>query len=203
MSEMVDPHNYRKVGYSMILVAASLSAIGVLHLAIGDNVLFGDQMQRDKTAFFEECKAIFYATEECQKFDKPGNTLYAIERLPIDKEPEEELITESIVDEPVSAAKSETVIIPAGVGVPGCEETSECYLPSLLTIETNTTVIWENKDNAAHLATSGTPDGGPDGVFDSGMIMAGGTFEHEFIDSGEFQYYCIVHPWMIGTVTVE
>ena len=203
MSEMVNPHNYRKVGYSMILVAASLSAIGVLHLAIGDNVLFGDQMQRDKTAFFEECKAIFYATEECQKFDKPGNTLYAIDRLPIDMESEEELILESTVVESAPVVKSEIVVIPAGVGVPGCEETSECYLPSLLTIETDTTVIWENNDNAAHLATSGTPDGGPDGVFDSGMIMAGGTFEHEFIDSGEFQYYCIVHPWMVATVTVE
>ena len=203
MSEMVDPHNYRKVGYSMILVAASLSAIGVIHLAIGDNVLFGDQIQRDKTAFFEECKAIFYATEECQKFDKPGNTLYAIERLPVDMESEEELILESTVVESAPVVKSEIVVIPAGVGVPGCEETSECYLPSLLTIGTGTTVTWENIDNAAHLATSGTPAGGPDGVFDSGMIMAGGTFEHEFIDSGEFQYYCIVHPWMVGTVTVE
>ena len=203
MSEMVNPHNYRKVGYSMILVAASLSAIGVLHLAIGDNVLFGDQMQRDKTAFFEECKAIFYATEECQKFDKPGNTLYAIDRLPVDMESEEELILESTVVESAPVVKSEIVVIPAGVGVPGCEETSECYLPSLLTIGTGTTVTWENVDNAAHLATSGTPAGGPDGVFDSGMIMAGGTFEHEFIDSGEFQYYCIVHPWMVGMVTVE
>ena len=203
MSEMVNPHNYRKVGYSMILVAASLSAIGVLHLAIGDNVLFGDQIQRDKTAFFEECKAIFYATEECQKFDKPGNTLYAIDRLPVDMESEEELILESTVVESAPVVKSEIVVIPAGVGVPGCEETSECYLPSLLTIGTGTTVTWENIDNAAHLATSGTPAGGPDGVFDSGMIMAGGTFEHEFIDSGEFQYYCIVHPWMVGTVTVE
>ena len=203
MSEMVNPHNYRKVGYSMILVAASLSAIGVIHLAIGDNVLFGDQIQRDKTAFFEECKAIFYATEECQKFDKPGNTLYAIDRLPVDMESEEELILESTVVESAPVVKSEIVVIPAGVGVPGCEETSECYLPSLLTIGTGTTVTWENIDNAAHLATSGTPAGGPDGVFDSGMIMAGGTFEHEFIDSGEFQYYCIVHPWMVGTVTVE
>ena len=203
MSEMVNPHNYRKVGYSMILVAASLSAIGVLHLAIGDNVLFGDQIQRDKTAFFEECKAIFYATEECQKFDKPGNTLYAIDILPVDMESEEELILESTVVESAPVVKSEIVVIPAGVGVPGCEETSECYLPSLLTIGTGTTVTWENIDNAAHLATSGTPAGGPDGVFDSGMIMAGGTFEHEFIDSGEFQYYCIVHPWMVGTVTVE
>ena len=203
MSEMENPHNYRKVGYSMILVAASLALIGMIHLAIGDDVLFGDQMQRDKTAFFEECKAIFYATEECQKFDKPGNTLYAIDRLPVDMESEEDLITESIVDEPVSAVKSETVIIPAGVGIPGCEETSECYLPPSLTIGTGTTVIWENIDAAAHLATSGTPDGGPDGVFDSGMIMAGGTFEHEFIDSGEFQYYCLVHPWMVATVIVE
>ena len=203
MSEMVNPHNYRKVGYSMILVAASLSAIGVLHLAIGDNVLFGDQIQRDKTAFFEECKAIFYATEECQKFDKPGNTLYAIDRLPVDMESEEELILESTVVESAPVVKSEIVVIPAGVGVPGCEETSECYLPSSLTIGTGTTVTWENIDTAAHLATSGTPADGPDGVFDSGMIMAGGTFEHEFIDSGEFQYYCIVHPWMVGTVTVE
>jgi len=203
MSEMVNPHNYRKVGYSMILVAASLSIIGIIHLAIGDNVLFGDQIQRDKTAFFEECKAIFYATEECQKFDKPGNTLYAIERLPVDMVPEEELITESIVPEPVTQTMSETVIIPAGVGTPGCEETSECYIPSSLTIDTGTTVIWENIDTAAHLATSGTPAGGPDGVFDSGMIMAGGTFEHEFSDTGEFQYYCIVHPWMVATVTVE
>ena len=187
----------------MILVAASLSAIGVIHLAIGDNVLFGDQIQRDKTAFFEECKAIFYATEECQKFDKPGNTLYAIVRLPVDMESEEELILESTVVESAPVVKSEIVVIPAGVGVPGCEETSECYIPSLLTIGTGTTVTWENIDTAAHLATSGTPSGGPDGLFDSGMIMAGGTFEHEFIDSGEFQYYCIVHPWMVGTVTVE
>ena len=203
MSEMVNPHNYRKVGYSMILVAASLSAIGVIHLAIGEDVLFGDQMQRDKTTFFEECKAIFYATEECQKFDKPGNTLYAIDRLPVDMESEEELILESTVVESAPVVKSEIVVIPAGVGVPGCEETSECYLPSSLTIGTGTTVTWENIDTAAHLATSGTPAGGPDGVFDSGMIMAGGTFEYEFIDSGEFQYYCIVHPWMVGTVTVE
>ena len=180
MSDMENPHNYRKVGYSMILVAASLSLIGIIHITIGENVLFGDEMQRDKTAFFEECKAIFYNSEECQKFDKPGNTLYAIDRLPIDMIPEEELITESIVPEPVAQAMSETVIIPTGSGVPGCEEANECYLPSSLTIGTGTTVVWVNNDNAAHLATSGTPEGGPDGVFDSGMIMASGTFEHEF-----------------------
>jgi plastocyanin len=200
---MENPHHYRKVGYSMILVAASLALIGLIHMAIGENVLYGDQMQRDKTAFFEECKAIFYATEECQKFDQPGNTLYAIDRLPVDMVSEEGLTTESTITESVTQTMSETVIIPDGVGMPGCEETSECYLPSSLTVVTGATVIWDNVDTAAHLATSGTPAGGPDGVFDSGIIAPGNTFEHEFTDGGEFQYYCLVHPWMVGTVTVE
>ena len=216
MSEMEDPHNYRKVGFSMILVAASLTAIGILHLTIGDNVLFGDQMQRDKTAFFEECKAIFYATEECQKFLKAGNTPYEIPRLSPDGEVLEEITTQSEpvakdmsepvakdMSEPVAKDMSVTVTIPIGVGVPGCEEIMECYLPSSLTVETGTTVIWKNLDGAVHLATSGTPDGGPDGIFDSGMIMTDGTFEHEFTDNGEFQYYCLVHPWMVGTITVK
>ena len=205
MSEMENPHNYRKVGYSMILVAASLSAIGMIHLAIGDNVLFGDDMQRDKTAFFEECKAIFYATEECQKFVKAGNTLYEIPKLDPNEMSEDVTVTESdvIVPTPVIQSLSETVIIPEGVGVPGCEETNECYIPSLLIVETGTKVIWENNDTAVHLATSGTPADGPDGAFDSGMIMAGDTFEYEFTDSGEFQYYCLVHPWMTGIIVVE
>ena len=77
------------------------------------------------------------------------------------------------------------------------------YIPSTLNVSTGTTVVWENNDSAAHLATSGTPDGGPDGIFDSGMIMAGATYEYEFSDKGEFVYYCLVHPWMVGTVTVE
>ena len=191
MSEMENPHHYRKVGFSMILVAASLAAIGIIHISIGENVLFGDQMQRDKTAFFEECKAIFYATEECEKFLKAGNTPYEIPRLSPDGEMLEEITTQS---EPVAKTMSETVTIPVGVAVPGCEEIMECYLPASLTIGTGTTVIWKNLDSAVHLATSGTPEGGPDGIFDSGMIMADGIFEHEFTDSGEFQYYCLVHP---------
>ena len=158
---MENPHHYRKVGFSMILVAASLAAIGIIHISIGENVLFGDQMQRDKTAFFEECKAIFYATEECQKFLKAGNTPYEIPRLSPEGEVLEEITTQS---EPVAKTMSETVTIPVGVAGPGCEEIMECYLPASLTIGTGTTVIWKNLDSAAHLATSGTPEGGPDGI---------------------------------------
>ena len=75
MSEMQDPHNYRKVGYSMILVAASLAAIGLVQVGIGPDVLFADDMQRDKTAFFEMCKAGNYMQEGCDMFDKNGNEI--------------------------------------------------------------------------------------------------------------------------------
>ena len=202
MSEMQNPHHYRKVGWSMVLVAASLAAIGLVQLWIGPDVLYADDMQRDKTAFFEMCKAGNFMQEGCDMFIKPGNTLYEIPRMTLEETQQEIMPMEEPVME-TTQVSAEIVSIPEGSGAPGCEETDECYIPSTLNISAGTTVVWENNDAAAHLATSGTPDGGPDGIFDSGMIMGGGTFEYEFSDKGVFPYYCIVHPWMVGTVTVE
>lgn len=64
-----DPHNYRKVGYSMITVAASLTAIALIGLAIGEDVLYADKIQRGKTAHFEECKEAGFAGEGCQTYE--------------------------------------------------------------------------------------------------------------------------------------
>ena len=202
MSEMQNPHNYRKVGWSMVLVAASLAAIGIVQVWIGPDVLFADDMQRDKTAFFEMCKAGNYMQEGCDMFIQPGNTLYEIPRMTLDDTEESTMAMEEPVAE-ASQVSAEIVLIPEGSGAPGCEETDECYIPATLNISAGTTVIWENNDAAAHLATSGTPDGVPDGVVDSGMIMGGATYEYEFSETGEFVYYCLVHPWMVGTVVVE
>lgn len=54
----------------MIAVAASLALIGILHLAIGSNVLTGDGIQRAKTAEFEHCKETSFVGDECRKYDK-------------------------------------------------------------------------------------------------------------------------------------
>ena len=202
MSEMQNPHHYRKVGWSMVLVAASLAAIGIVQVWIGPDVLYADDMQRDKTAFFEMCKAGNFMQEGCDMFIKPGNTLYEVPRMTLEETQQEIMPVEEPVME-TTQVSAEIVSIPEGSGAPGCEETDECYIPSTLNISAGTTVVWENNDAAAHLATSGTPDGGPDGIFDSGMIMGGATYEYEFAETGEFVYYCLVHPWMIGTVIVE
>ncbi len=59
-SKEKNPHNYRTVGYSMILVAASLVVIALLYLAIGDDVLYSDRVSKEKQyeykQFLEEMK---------------------------------------------------------------------------------------------------------------------------------------------------
>ena len=53
---MKDPHNYRAVGWSMVAVAGSLAAIGLLLLALLDDPFFSDNMMNEKTKQFEEMK---------------------------------------------------------------------------------------------------------------------------------------------------
>ena len=96
-----------------------------------------------------------------------------------------------------------TVSIPEGSGVPGCEETNACFIPSTVTIDEGGEVTWTNDDTAAHTVTSGSPQKGPNGEFDSGLLIAGNTFTHKFKSTGAFDYFCMVHPWMVGIVEVK
>lgn len=76
---MKDPHNHAHVGYGMILVAASLTAIALVALAIGSNVLYGDHIQRENTSHFKECKANDFKTEDCEKYlDRLNNDVAKI-----------------------------------------------------------------------------------------------------------------------------
>ena len=90
-----------------------------------------------------------------------------------------------------------------GSGAPGCETSNACYLPQDITISTGDTVLWDNVDNAAHTVTGGSPSDGPSGVFDSSLLMAGLDYSFTFNDAGSYDYFCMVHPWMVGSVTVN
>jgi plastocyanin len=90
----------------------------------------------------------------------------------------------------------------AGSSTPGCEETNSCFIPNPVTIAVGETVTWDNTDNAAHTATGGSAADGPSGVFDSSLIMAGGSYSFTFDTAGTYPYHCMVHPWMSGTIIV-
>ncbi len=114
------------------------------------------------------------------------------------------LFAQQIKKEVVGIPKKEhLVIIPQGSSVPGCEETGECYMPSVLTIELDEEVTWENKDTAAHTITSGTPEMGPNGEFDSSLFMPGTTFSFRFTKKGKYQYFDMTHPWQTGVIIVK
>ena len=125
---------------------------------------------------------------------------------------EESISVEEFEAEPLpSEVSEEQPMLPAivevnvaeGSGVPGCDETNECFIPYEVSISVGGKVIWNNVDSAAHTVTSGTPSDGPDGTFDSSLFMAATTFEHTFDESGTYDYFCIVHPWMTGTIQVN
>ena len=76
---MKDPKNLRQVGYSMILVSASLIAILAIGIAIGEDVLFADNISRNNTAHFVECKANDFKTEGCEIYwDRINNKISGI-----------------------------------------------------------------------------------------------------------------------------
>ena len=57
-----------------------------------------------------------------------------------------------------------------------------------------------------HTFTSGTVDRftpSPDGTFDTGVLMYVEDFAWTPTVSGEYPYYCILHTWMTGTITVN
>lgn len=95
-----------------------------------------------------------------------------------------------------------TVSLPMGSSLPGCEATDECFIPYNVSVGVGGTITWSNDDSAAHTVTSGIVEKGHDGLFDSGLFMAGTTYDFTFDRMGEYDYYCIVHPWMTGKVTV-
>lgn len=76
--------------------------------------------------------------------------------------------------------------------------------PETLTIKVGEKVSWINEDLAAHTITSGDiRQDGPDGKFNSGLFLSGKSFEVTFNHTGEFRYFCQVHPWQQGKIIVK
>ena len=94
------------------------------------------------------------------------------------------------------------VIMPTKVSRPGCEIQDICYIPSSIIIEKGKQVTWVNQDSAFHSVTSGFYDE-PTELFDSGHLDPFESFSLTFDESGTYDYFCTLHPWMMGQVIVK
>jgi plastocyanin len=99
-----------------------------------------------------------------------------------------------------TSTAANTVENAAGSSTPGCEP--DCFIPATITINPGESVTFANNDSAAHTSTSGTPADGPNGIWDSSLVMMGSAYTTPALSEGTYPYFCMVHPWMEGTVIV-
>jgi plastocyanin len=69
---------------------------------------------------------------------------------------------------------------------------------NVLTIPVGTTVTWTNNDEGQMHTVTDVNE-----AFDSGFLATGDSFSYTFDQAGEFEYYCLPHPWMRAKVVVE
>lgn len=92
--------------------------------------------------------------------------------------------------------------------VPGASTlTTDAYSPNPIQVSVGTTVTWTNNDSQPHTVTSGS-NGQPDNKFNSSpnftpLLNPGQTFSFTFTEAGEYPYFCLLHPNMVGTVNVS
>ncbi len=185
---------------TMVIVAIALgfTASGGITQDAGP-VVSSPQMVSPETSE-PEASSSFGANLAAEIKEKAGTV--ELEEEVMMEEEEEVMMKEEVMKESTGPTTVH-VEIPIGTSVPGCEETNECWSPADITINAGDTVHWMNVDTAAHTVTGGSPADGPSGVFDSSLVMADATYEFTFDEAGSYDYFCMVHPWMVGTISVN
>jgi plastocyanin len=101
---------------------------------------------------------------------------------------------------------STEVDVAAGAGSSAsaaCVTTNNCFAPNPINVAPGAEVEWKNTDTVSHTVTSGkVSDDNAGSMFDSGLIKKGQEFKFTFATAGTYDYFCTVHPWMVGQVIV-
>lgn len=71
------------------------------------------------------------------------------------------------------------------------------FNPKEITVAPGTRIIWTNRDDTPHTVSS------RDKIFASKALDTDDKYEYTFATPGDFNYYCVVHPYMTGAVHVR
>jgi plastocyanin len=77
------------------------------------------------------------------------------------------------------------------------QKLAKYYDPQSVNVKAGTSVTWINNDNAYHTVTFVTKD-----LYDSGIILPRHFVSNLFFQLGTFDYYCKIHPYMTGQLTI-
>lgn len=71
------------------------------------------------------------------------------------------------------------------------------YAPGNVSVPRGAVVTWVNDDKAQHTATERNSD------WDTGVLSEGEGGDVKFTRPGTYSYYCTIHPYMEGSITVR
>jgi len=71
------------------------------------------------------------------------------------------------------------------------------YAPSTLVVAPGSTVTWTNADDDVHTVVE------KERKFKSAALDTNDTFAQTFTTPGEFEYFCSLHPRMVGKIVVK
>lgn len=139
-----------------------------------------------------------------------GSVLWPMAHIDMDEDGEYTFVPpDNAIDVPGLTADGDVAMVPVKVDV--SDESSAptaagseisiknfAFGPADITISVGETVRWTNdEDSIGHTTTS------DDGIWNSGMLNPGDTFEQTFTEPGTFTYFCSIHPSMTASITVN
>jgi len=78
------------------------------------------------------------------------------------------------------------------------------FSPNPVEVKAGANVTWTNDDSQIHTVESGSVGAEDSGsVFKSPILSPKATFEFVFEQAGNYEYYCTLHPQMVGEVVVS
>jgi plastocyanin len=107
-----------------------------------------------------------------------------------------------------AALGAATATMLAAVAIPGWAQNAApagavsidnfTFTPASLTVKAGTTVTWTNRDDIPHgIAWSDKT------IKKSKALDTDDSYAFTFTTPGTYQYFCYIHPHMVGTVVVE
>jgi len=70
------------------------------------------------------------------------------------------------------------------------------FEPAQLTVKVGTTVTWKNRDDIPHTVVAA-------GKFRSKTLDTDDSYSFTFTTTGDYKYFCSLHPHMTGMIKVE
>lgn len=117
--------------------------------------------------------------------------------------PDTYMINEPIIEEkPVEEIDSAGPMFAITILENSSTQGNPDYEPDIAHVPKGNIIEWTNADTVTHTVTSSVDFGD---TFNSDMINAGEEFRLDTskLGIGEYEYMCIVHPWMIATLIIE